>query len=143
MPRLAIFNMMFGFLVLAIAAASGAFVASEITTGYLSDPALINAWDALLRRAAHGHANLFAMIHVLFGLTIPYSRLSTRVKQLQTVGLMLGTVAMGIGLLVRGAVGPSASLDIVEIAIGGALTLALFAVASHAYGLGAKMMARP
>lgn len=142
MPRLSIFNMMFGFLVLALAAAAGAFIATDITDGYLRDKALLETWQLLLTKSAHGHTNLFGMIHIALGLTLPYSIFSGRVKTWQTVGLTLGTLAMGPGMIVRAFVGPSDSIDSSGIVIGIMLSCALVAIGSHAAGLGGKLMRR-
>lgn len=142
MPRLSIFNMMFGFLVLSLAAAAGAFIATDITDGYLRDKALLETWQLLLSKSSHGHTNLFAMIHIALGLTLPYSLLSPRVKLLQTVGLGLGTLAMGPLMIARAYIGPTDGIDPNAVAIGIMLSCALAAIASHAAGLGAKLMRR-
>src|SRR4051812_12910773 len=118
MPRLGVLNMMIGFLVLSIAAAAGPFLATDITAGYLHDKALLETWSLLLQKSSHGHTNLFGTLHVLFGLTLPYSALGNRVKKLQTIGLALGSLGMGPVLLVRAALGPTAGLDPTEIVIG-------------------------
>ena len=110
-PRLAIFNMMFGFLVLAVVAAAGAFIATDISDGYLRDKALLETWILLLSKSAHGHTNLFGLIHIALGLTLPYSTFSPRVKLLQTIGLALGTVAMGPIMLIRAYLGPVSGID--------------------------------
>src|SRR4051794_23634977 len=135
MPRLALFNMAFGFLVLCLAAASGAFLATEITTGYLHDKALLETWALSLQKSAHGHANLFALTHIALGLTLPYSSLPGRVKVLQTIGLALGTLAMGFVMLLRAALGPVDGIDLTEILLGLFLSCALAAMATHAVGL--------
>lgn len=142
MPRLAVFNMMFGFLVLFLAAAAGAFLATDLTDGYLKDRAFLDTWVLTLTKSAHGHTNLFATIHVVFGLTMPYSIFSSRMKTAQTVGLVLGTLAMGPGMLVRAYSGPVAGLDAIEVVIGVMLSCALIALFSHAAGLAGKLLKR-
>jgi hypothetical protein len=141
-PRLAVFNMMVGFLVLALAAAAGAFVATDITDGYLRDKALLETWQLLLSKSAHGHTNLFALTHVAFGLTLPYSKFGTRTKTWQTAGLLLGTLAMGPVMVARAYYGPTDGVDPIAILLGVMLSAALAAIASHAAGLGAKLMQR-
>jgi hypothetical protein len=143
MARLGLLNMLIGFVVLTCAAAAGAFVATETTTAILKDPEMLNAWGAILRRSAHGHANLFGMLHIAFGLTLPYSRWQTKTKALQTAGLFAGTAAMGIGLLLRAAWGATEAIDPIEIGVGVCLSAALLALASHAAGLGARLLQRP
>lgn len=142
MPRLALFNMMIGFLVLAIAAAAGAFIATDITDGYLRDKAMLETWTLLLSKSAHGHTNLFALTHILFGLTLPYSAFTNRIKLMQTIGIGLGTFAMGPMMLLRAYSGPEANVDVIAAVIGTMLVCALAGIASHAAGLGAKLMQR-
>ncbi len=142
MPRLAQFNLTFGFFILFLAAAAGAFIADDMTTGYLKDKAILETWDLLLTKSAHGHTNLFALIHVAFGLTMAHSAFSLRIKLLQTVGLVLGTSAMAVLMLVRAKLGPTEDVDVVGILIGVLLSCALAAIASHAAGLAAKMLRR-
>ena len=142
MPRLGILNMLIGFSVLAFAAAAGAFLATDITAGYLHDKALLETWRLLLLKSAHGHTNLFGTLHVLLGLTLPYSALKPSVKKAQTIGLLLGTLAMGPGMMIRAFAGPFEGVDATEGVIGLMLTAALAALATHAYGLGLKLMKR-
>jgi hypothetical protein len=142
MPRLALLNMLIGFAVLFLAAAAGAFLASDITTGFLRSKAFLDTWGMVLTKSSHGHTNLFALIHIAFGLTMPYSTLSLRLKKAQTVGLLLGTLAMGPGMLVRATMPPSEGIDVVAYVIGVGLSCALAAMFAHAAGLGAKLLAR-
>lgn len=142
MPRLALLNMLIGFSVLALAAMAGAFIATDITQGYLRDKVVLESWALLLQKSAHGHTNLFALVHVCFGLTMPYSALPMRVKGWQTVGLALGTLGMAVGMTVRSFLGPTDGVDVAELAVGGMLSAALVAIASHAFGLAAKLKAR-
>ena len=135
MSKIALFNIGFGFAIVAIAAAGGAFISFDIATAFLSDPEIIKAWDHYLQRSAHGHLNLFGLLHVLLGLSLPYSKLPASIKKWQTVGFLAGSLAMGPGLLIRGYLGPSAALDLNGIIIGGLLTLALIAVASHSFAI--------
>lgn len=138
MPRLGLLNMLLGFLVLSVAAAAGPFIASDITAGYLRDKALLETWQLLLQKSSHGHTNLFGMLHVLFGLTMPYSALSERFKKLQTVGLALGSIGMGPVMLARAAIGPVQGIDVTEVVIGTFLSCALAALATHTFGLARK-----
>lgn len=143
MARLAIWNMMIGFSVVALAAAGGAFIATDLTTGYLRDAAILNSWLITLQSSSHGHTNLFGILHIALGLTMPYSKWSHRTKLLQTIGLGLGTIAMGPFMLVRGWLGPVESVDLTEILIGTCLSASLVAIVSHASGLAAKLARSP
>ncbi len=142
MPRLALFNMMFGFAVLTLAAAAGAFIATDITAGYLQDKAILETWTLLLSKSAHGHSNLFGLLHIAFGLTLPYSVFGPRIRLAQTIGLGLGTCAMGPLMIMRAQLGPHDGVDALAAVIGVMLSAALAALAVHAAGLGAKLMQR-
>lgn len=142
MPRLALFNICIGFIVLFLAAAAGAFIATDLTAGFLKDKAFVDSWAVMLSKSAHGHSNLFALTHIAFGLTMPYSRFSARVKLCQTIGLGLGTLAMGPILVARALHGPTESLDLLEIAIGSMLSCALLMMFSHAAGIAATLLKR-
>lgn len=142
MPRLAILNMCSGFLILTLVAAAGSFIATDITVGYLQDAKALETWRLLIAKSSHGHTNLFAMIQILFGLTIPYSPLSNRIKTLQSLGIFLGIVAMGPIMLIRGYLGPMDKLDLVEVCLGSMLSCALLALLSHASGLWLKWIRR-
>jgi hypothetical protein len=127
--------MAIGFTVLFFAACAGAFVSFDMTEAFLKDPSLLNSWRATLEASAHGHSNLFAMLHVLLGLTLPYSPLSSRIKAYQTGGLFAGVIAMGPLMMIRASYGPSASLEGMGLVIGAFLSLALLTLASHSAAL--------
>jgi hypothetical protein len=134
--------MFLGFLVLTLVAAAGSFVATDVTVAYLRDQKALETWRLLIAKSSHGHTNLFAMIQILYGLTMPYSPLSNRVKKLQSLGLFLGILAMGPVMLIRGYLGPMESLDLVEVCLGTMLSCALLSLLSHAAGLGLKLLRR-
>lgn len=142
LSRLALLNMFLGFLVVSLAAAAGSFIGLELTQGFLKDPEMLSSWRTTLLTSAHGHTNLFGMLHVLFGLTLPYSVLSTRIKVLQTAGIAAGVVAMGPIMFIRANLGPAEQMDIFELLIGVLLSCALAAVATHSYGIAAKLFRR-
>ena len=140
MSRLAIFNMALGFFLLCFSAMGGSFIAFDLTEGYLKDPEILTSWQLALQKSSHGHTNLFAMIHILMGLTLSYSVLSQKVKILQTWFLAAGSVAMGPLMLMRAAAGPSSSFDLIGLSIGGGLSLSFAALALHFFGLAGKLM---
>ena len=142
MPRLAILNMTLGFFLITLAAAAGPFIAADMTKAFLYDAAQLSSWQITLHTSAHGHTNLFGMTHVLFGLTLPYSALSPRLKILQTIGLGAGSFAMAVLMTLRGGLGPVAGLDALEIATGVLLSAALAALLSHAAGLLVRVLRR-
>lgn len=142
MSKLAIYNMAFGFWLLFLAAAAGAFIATDLTTGYVAESGFRETWAMMLTKSAHGHTNLFAILHITFGLTVPYSTISFKWKIAQTFGLTCGSIAMGLGLLIRASKPPSNETDLVGICVGILLSAALAAIFTHATGLTAKVMRR-
>ncbi len=142
MPRLALVNILIGFVTLFFAACAGSFISVEMTKGFVHDPMLLNSWQLTLMRSAHGHTNLFAIIHVIMGLTLPYSTLSLRVKRWQTFGLLLGTLAMSIGMMFRSWGIPNEGLDAGQVIVGVMLSCALAAMGVHAVGIGKKLVMR-
>ena len=142
MPRIALLNFVIGFSVLFVAAAGGAFIANDLTDAFLRDPQLINSWNAILSRSAHGHTNLFGLLHICFGLTIPYSIFSPKIATAQTAALFAGTFAMGPLMIIRSTMPPSDGVDVMAILIGIFLSSALIMIFSHACGLLGKFMKR-
>lgn len=134
MSRLAILNMAWGFTLIFIAACGGVFVALNTTETFLQG-LVTPQWQALLQTASHGHTSLFGVIHILLGLTMPYTRSSDFENRLKTTGVALGSIAMGPLLLIRGVLGPTLSTELNGVLIGVCLSCALLAIAYHAFGL--------
>lgn len=139
MSRLAIFNAAFGFLWIALAAMGGSFIAIDITEGFINDPSALSSWQLTLMRSAHGHSNLFGMLHIAFATTLAWSRLSLPIKKAQTVGLVLGSLCMGPLMVLRSYLPVPMGVDLMGILVGVLLTAALLAVASHSYALFARL----
>lgn len=139
MPQLAIVNMFIGFLVIFISASAGSFIAFDLTEAFVKNQEFLLSWELILKRSAHGHFNLFGLIHIVFGLTLSYSKLPNKVKKLQTLALGMGTLAMGPGLLLRAHQGPSLELDVLAVVVGTCACFALLAIVSHAFGLYVKL----
>ena len=141
MPRIGLFNMTLGFLLIFLAASGGAFVAVNATHRFLEGE-IAARWGEVLQASSHGHTSLFGLIHILFGLTLPYSMLSQKTKVLQTVGIAFGALAMGPMMLVRSAFGPSSSYEGVGVVLGVMLSVALGAICIHVYGLMLSLLKR-
>lgn len=139
MSRLAIFNGAFGFLWIALAAMAGSFVALDVTESFLNDTTALHTWQLTLMRSAHGHSNLFGLLHIAFATTLSWSRFSSRIKLWQTAGLILGSVAMGPVMVLRSYLDVPTSVDLMGITVGVLLTAALVSVASHSYALFARL----
>ena len=142
MPRLGLLNITWGFLLILASAMGGVFLSYDLTEGFLKDAKLLGNWQAVLQASAHGHTNLFGLLHIVMGLTFPYHLWSNFIKKLQTVGLGLGALAMGPGMLWRASLGPTSSLDFNGVVLGVAFFCAFLALASHFFGLLGKLLSR-
>jgi hypothetical protein len=131
-------NMAWGFTLIFVAACGGVFVALDTTESFIRGP-VQPEWQALLHTASHGHVTLFGVIHVLLGLTIPYTRSSSFENRLKSIGIGLGSLAMGPLLLVRAVIGPTLSTELNGVLIGVCLSCALIAIAYHALGIMLKI----
>lgn len=135
MPRLGLLNMVIGFFTLFVAACAGAFISFDMTQFFLKDPAQLDSWQLTLMKSAHGHTNLFGILHIVFGLTLPYSPFPSKIKIAQTCGFFAGVLSMGPLMMIRAYLGPTDSLEGIGLLIGAGLSLALLALSSHAAGL--------
>jgi hypothetical protein len=134
--------MILGFAIIFFAALGGVFNAFDMTTAFLKDPEQLRTWEMTLLNSAHGHTNLFGILHILFGLTLTYSTWSPRAKFHQTWMLFCGAFAMGPLMIFRGLAGPSYSFDALGSVMGVCLSLSMTALALHILGLLSKFMRR-
>lgn len=125
----------FGFCVLFLSAGLGFVVSYDLSELFQQNSAEIHSWLRTLARSAHGHLSLFGMIHICFGLTLGLAKTPPRALKIQSLGLTLGTAAMGLGLLLRGFTGPSSTFDALGILIGICLSAFFLALTSHVYFL--------
>mgnify|MGYP001356999133 CR=1 FL=1 len=143
MPRIGLFNIAFGFLVLFFAASAGVFLVVDVARFSVRDQTLLNSWAFLMQKSSHSHTNLFGIIHIVFGLSLPYSVFNAKMKFAQTIGLACGTMAMAAGMLMQSFAGPKENaFDTLGIMMGILLSLSLLALISHAAGVFAKLNQR-
>jgi hypothetical protein len=140
MPRIAILNCAIGFFLLSLALCGGIFLSFASTQAFLFDKSLLTSWWFTLARSAHTHASQCGLLHIAFGLSLPYSPWGRRVKTLQTLLLAMGSVAMSLLLLLRAYQGESGSFSMLGLLIGGGIMAALATLASHCYGLVYKLL---
>jgi len=133
--KIARWNMIIGFAVLVFAASGGFFLATEQTESFAAGSAAKSTWWFAVATSAHGHTNLFGMIHILLGLTMAYSKAGPRVKLLQSIGVGLGTFTMSFLMLVRSLRPPESGRDFLGYLIGIMLSASLLALTSHVMGL--------
>lgn len=135
MSKISLFNLGFGFLIITVVAMTGSFLATDMADFYHNDVEALNSWAHTVQKSAHGHCNLFGIIQILFGLTLNYSKLSVKIKKLQTAGLILGVVAMGPLMLIRASLGPPIGIDLNGILIGSLLSTSFLSLGSHSFAL--------
>lgn len=135
MAKIGITNMFLGFCIIFLAASAGSFVANDIAYKFIREKSLLDTWSSLMMKSAHGHTNLFGILHICFGLTMPYSNVNKRGKLIQTIGLGMGTFAMSGLMFLRGIMIPNQEFDYLGVIIGICLSAALVSIASHAFGL--------
>ncbi len=135
MPKIGIVNMFIGFSIVFLAAAAGSFIATDLTYKFMREQNLTDTWMSLMQKSAHGHTNLFGILHICLGLTMPYSRLKNTFKILQTIGLGLGSFAMSFLMVARGQIIPTENFDYLGVVIGFCLSAALVSIGSQAVGL--------
>lgn len=140
MPRIAIVNMLIGFILIFVSSLSGFFVAYNLGEGFKHDPASLNSWQMIVMAASHGHTSLYGMLHVFLGLTIPYSVLSSRVKVAQTFGVLVGAFSMSVLMMLRmGRLPQATTEDYLGFLIASGLMLSLGALFLHCIGLAFKL----
>lgn len=137
MSRVAILNMVLGFWWIFLASCGGFFLAQYRQQVYISggDPIQLLEWWMVLQKSAHAHTNLFGMIHILVGLTMPYSLISKVLKICLTGGLAIGSFTMSILVFVHAHLLPETIYSWVSVMIGVGLSLWLVSVAIHVSGL--------
>ena len=140
MSRVSIYNFIFGFSAIFFAAVFGAFLAFDATDTLTRAPLEMLRWENTLARSAHGHTNLFGLLHIAFGLTFPFSVFSNKSKVLQSIFLGCGTFAMGPLMILRSRLGLPIGTDFLGGIIGLCLSLALVAILMQIIGLSLKTL---
>ena len=142
MARISLYNIIFGFAVIFFAAIYGALLALDTTDTLVHAPIDMLRWEQTLSRSAHGHTNLFGILHICFGLTFPFSILSVRTKTIQSIFLACGTFAMGPLMILRAKFGLPIGTDYLGGIIGLFLSLTLASLLVHTVGLAMKTFKR-
>ena len=133
-------NILIGFILLVSASFAGYFLGHDANQAFIHQTGELASWGYALRRSAHGHGNLFGMLHILYGLTLPYSSVGQRTRCWQTVGLSMGSLAMAFVMVIRAARGvPGVGFDLGGSFVGLLLLGSLTALLSHCFGLAKKV----
>lgn len=131
MSSIARWNIIVGFSAIVFAAAGGFFLANEQAISFAQNSTSNTTWWYAVAASAHGHTNLFGILHVLFGLTLGMSYASPNLKKMQFIGLSLGTVAMSFLMVARSLSHPSTSFDFLGYLIGFMLSSTLISLSTH------------
>ena len=129
-------NLLIGFTAILFAASGGAFVANELTENFVNELIQQNhSWFVTMLRSAHGHTNLYGMLHILLGLTLNHSSCCAKTKKVQTGFMFCGTLAMSIGMLIQGFGAPSNSINVLTLVLGLGLALSVVSIVLHVFGI--------
>ena len=140
MARISIFNMFIGFVLIFIAALGGPFLSQISTAEFVQSNIHQKTWLFTLLSSAHGHTNLFGMLHILMGLSFPYSLNSMLIKKIQSLFLLLGSFSMSCLLVIKAFSIPEIGFDILGIVMGIGLSAAICSIGLHTFGLFKKWM---
>jgi hypothetical protein len=139
MSKISLVNMLLGFVFIFLSASAGFFLSEEFTRAHVMGGTDLNSWWLQLSASAHGHTNLFGIVHIMLGLTFPYSFKNTKIKVIQTIGMTLGSIAMSFLLYYRAGQTPSLEYDLIGILIGVGLTGTLVAIGLQILGISLKL----
>lgn len=132
--------MLIGFSLIVLASCGGFFVAYDAEKSFMFNGQIIQSWPFVLMKSAHGHLNLYGLLHIAMGLSLPYSQIGRRGALGQTIGLALGSFAMGFLLIIRAWQGvPNSQWNILGVFIATALMSSVLALMAHCYGLALKL----
>jgi hypothetical protein len=136
--NLRLINISLGFFFLFASASGGFFLALLTQLGLDNDTQLLSSKLYIMQKSAHSHTNLFALIHIVFALTLNDSKLSDKIKKYQSYSLVAGTLSMSLMMLLRSFF----SKEIIVIKYTSAIFLCayLLALLSHCYGVVRKLL---
>ena len=141
MSQVSLWNLLIGFFVIFLAACAGVFLADDMTSHYVYQHTQVLSWELVIIKSAHSHTNSFGVLHILLGLTLPYSRVSATIKVFQTVALGLGTVAMSVLMMLKSQSPAVMGYDGLGTLIGICLSATFICILSHCYGLALRLRA--
>jgi NADH:ubiquinone oxidoreductase subunit K len=139
MRKMATLNILLGFITLFFLAMSGLFLRKEVVDQYLASPDGLQSWRYMLMRSAHGHGNLFAIIQILYGVSLPYARSRNIARIFQTMGFFLGAFAMSTLVFLEAQSKPSPiGWSLNQLCIGACISAWSIAMVWHIYGLSSQ-----
>lgn len=131
MRGLAGLNIAAGFFVVGLISCFGAILSFDIADAVARSPTTLLQWQVVLQKSAHGHGNLFGMLHILFGSTLRYSLLPRKWKCWQSLGLFLGTLAAGPLMWFRSLSPQPGAPDLMTYIVSAFFAASLASIFSH------------
>ncbi len=138
--KLMAMNMLCGFFLLFFCGLMGVFLRMEVVQQYVFSPGISDSWRISLFRSSHAHGTLFALLQIVYGLSIPYSSSRNFTRIFQSIGIGIGAWVMSLLVFLESYSTPSVSTwTWNQLCIGIGLSLWMLAIASHGYGLAARI----
>lgn len=140
MRKLMAINMLSGFFLLFFCGLMGLFLRMEVVQQYVFSPGVSDSWRISLFRSSHAHGTLFALLQIVYGLSIPYSSSRKSVRIFQSIGIGIGAWVMSVLVFLESYASPSVSTwTWNQLCIGIGVSLWMIALASHGYGLAVRI----
>src|SRR3989338_5734239 len=130
MKKLMAINMLSGFFLLFFCGLMGVFLRIEVIQQYVFSPGASDSWRVALFRSSHDHGTLFALLQIVYGLSIPYSNSRKSVRIFQSMGIGVGAWVMGVLVFFESYSSPSLTWTWNQLCMGGGIGLRMLAVAS-------------
>ena len=141
MSKISLVNILIGFVVVVLASLGGFFLGVETKAALSEESVDLLKWKMVMYRSAHAHSNLFGMLHILMGITMPYSRWGAKIKKIQTWALTSGTLSMGVLMVFRARIDMnSRGEEFLGFIMGAGLLFALLGLSLHCLGLTYKLI---
>lgn len=128
LSKSSILNVTIGFWTIFFAACGGTFLATQSHQAFVHDVSLLSSWQFTLMKSAHTHTNLFGILHILLGMTLPIAKLNKNQATGMTLGFFCGTLAMSVLLIIRSFHMPLVTFDWLGVVNGCLLSCALVAI---------------
>ena len=141
MSKVSLVNILVGFIVIVLASIGGLFLGLETKSSLAQDSIQLLKWKMVMYKSSHAHTNLFGMLHILMGLTMPYSYWNGKIKRWQTWALLSGTLSMGVLMIFRARIDMnSRGEEFLGFVMGLGLFFSLIGLTLHCLGLTYKLI---
>ena len=140
MKKIAALNILSGFSMLLFMGMVGVFLRLEVVQHYYFHADMQLPWKVSLFKSSHAHGTLFALIQIVYGLSIPYSICNTPALIFQSIGFLLGTLVMSVFVFLESFSSPNVyAWSLNQFLIGIGLGVWMLAIAWHSYGIAGRI----